>query len=318
MGFGGSRFWKAVIISKPGPSPRLYWHQDCMWWDDPRAYSDYSPMIFLMYYLDDTSRENGTATITDGEGYQVDADAVSASATLTPEPAMPMRPVVTITADAPSVTVGSRVSFTLTAAPAPAEPLTVNVKWSDPGEFRAASGPETVIIPVSGKAPLTAETDDDSDAEQDGSVTATVEPGSGYTVGSPSSDCVIVTDNEIPVTTTPGPTPTGPTTPGSAKPVVTVNGPSSVNSGGTITFTVSADAPPPTTLTVDLGYVWMLVTSSDGGPHEVKISDAGTGSVSVTATVTRSGGNGAVRAVIGEHPSYTRGSKYSHEVTVRG
>ena len=59
MGFGGSRFWKAVIISKPGPSPRLYWHQDCMWWDDPRAYGDYSPMIFLMYYLDDTSRENG-------------------------------------------------------------------------------------------------------------------------------------------------------------------------------------------------------------------------------------------------------------------
>ncbi|MDE0447619.1 MAG: hypothetical protein OXH96_13180 [Spirochaetaceae bacterium] len=45
MGFGGSRFWKAVIISKPGPSPRLYWHQDCMWWDDPRAYRDYSPMI---------------------------------------------------------------------------------------------------------------------------------------------------------------------------------------------------------------------------------------------------------------------------------
>ena len=24
IGFGGSRFWKAVIISKPGPSPRLY------------------------------------------------------------------------------------------------------------------------------------------------------------------------------------------------------------------------------------------------------------------------------------------------------
>ena len=37
-------FVKAVVISKPGPSPRLYWHQDCMWWDDPRAYSDYSPM----------------------------------------------------------------------------------------------------------------------------------------------------------------------------------------------------------------------------------------------------------------------------------
>ena len=44
MGFGGSRFWKAVVISKPGPSPRLDWHQDCMWWDDPCAYSGYSPI----------------------------------------------------------------------------------------------------------------------------------------------------------------------------------------------------------------------------------------------------------------------------------
>jgi hypothetical protein len=66
MGFGGSKFWKAVIISKPGPSPRLYWHQDCMWWDDPRAYSDYSPMIFLMYYLDDTTRENGCLRLIPG------------------------------------------------------------------------------------------------------------------------------------------------------------------------------------------------------------------------------------------------------------
>ena len=40
-----NRFWNAVIISKPGPSPRLYWHQDCTWWDDPPAYRDYSPMI---------------------------------------------------------------------------------------------------------------------------------------------------------------------------------------------------------------------------------------------------------------------------------
>ena len=66
MGFGGGKFWKAVIISKPGPSPRLYWHQDCMWWDDPRAYGDFSPMIFLMYYLDDTERENGCLRLLPG------------------------------------------------------------------------------------------------------------------------------------------------------------------------------------------------------------------------------------------------------------
>ena len=28
-------------------------------WGDPRAYSDRAPMIFLMYYLEDTRRENG-------------------------------------------------------------------------------------------------------------------------------------------------------------------------------------------------------------------------------------------------------------------
>lgn len=66
MGFRSSKFWKAVIISKPGPSPRLYWHQDLIFWDDPRAYSDYSPQIFLMYYLDDTSRENGCLRVLPG------------------------------------------------------------------------------------------------------------------------------------------------------------------------------------------------------------------------------------------------------------
>ena len=44
MGFGGSKSWKAVAISKPRPSPRLYRHRDCMWRDDPCAYSGYSPI----------------------------------------------------------------------------------------------------------------------------------------------------------------------------------------------------------------------------------------------------------------------------------
>ena len=66
MGFGGSRFWKAVIISKPGPSPATLLAPGLHVVDDPRAYSDYSPMIFLMYYLDDTSRENGCLRLLPG------------------------------------------------------------------------------------------------------------------------------------------------------------------------------------------------------------------------------------------------------------
>ncbi len=59
MGLRDIKFWKAVIISKPPGGPRLYWHQDCIMWGDARAYSDRAPMIFLMYYLEDTRRENG-------------------------------------------------------------------------------------------------------------------------------------------------------------------------------------------------------------------------------------------------------------------
>ena len=66
MGLEDVKFWKAVIISKPPGGPRLYWHQDCLMWQDPRAYSDRPPMIFLMYYLEDTVRENGCLRLLPG------------------------------------------------------------------------------------------------------------------------------------------------------------------------------------------------------------------------------------------------------------
>ena len=53
MNYHNNKFWKAVIISKPPGSPRLYWHQDCIMWKDPSAYSEISPMLFFMYYLED-------------------------------------------------------------------------------------------------------------------------------------------------------------------------------------------------------------------------------------------------------------------------
>ena len=66
MGLPGSKFWKAVIISKPPGGARLYWHQDCMMWQDPRAYSEIPPMIFLMYYMENTTRENGCLRLLPG------------------------------------------------------------------------------------------------------------------------------------------------------------------------------------------------------------------------------------------------------------
>ena len=137
-----------------------------------------------------------TAAIAAGEDYRTgDADAASASATVTParqtpEPQEPGRPVVTVVANASTVTGGSEVSFTLTAAPAPASDLTVTVRWS----FLPASSPETVTIPTTGTVELRKTIPDNGVDEDDGSVTVTVEAGSGYTVGTQRVATVAITN----------------------------------------------------------------------------------------------------------------------------
>jgi len=70
MGYHNNKFWKGVIISKPPGSPRLYWHQDCMMWKDSSAYSEISPMLFFMYYLEDTNRNNGCLRVIPGSHRQ--------------------------------------------------------------------------------------------------------------------------------------------------------------------------------------------------------------------------------------------------------
>jgi hypothetical protein len=93
--------------------------------------------------------------IAPGEGYEV-GEAAEASASTTIMGILPDRqgPVVTIAADNSSVSEGSTVSFTLTATPAPASPLTVPVSWSQQGSFLTVSPPQTVTIPTSGTATL--------------------------------------------------------------------------------------------------------------------------------------------------------------------
>ena len=87
-----------------------------------------------------------TVAIASGEGYRVGEDAeTSARATLV------RTPVVTIAAGSSPVVEGGNVSFTLTATPAPAAPLTVNVGWSQTrrGAF-TGGGISTNLMFVSG------------------------------------------------------------------------------------------------------------------------------------------------------------------------
>ena len=192
-----------------------------------------------------------TATIAMGEGYSVGAGAgASASATLTPA----TQPVVTITADVPSVPEGTPVSFTLTAAPPPESDLEVNVIWSDPDSFLTASGQTMVTIRASERtATLTAATVDDGADEPDGSVTVRVAAGNGYTPGSSASATVDVTDNDTTGTASPGrgPTPTPP--PSSSLPVVTIRSlRGSVDEGDSTDFRLNVAPKPESRIEVNL------------------------------------------------------------------
>ena len=104
---------------------------------------------------------------------------------------------MTIQAGTSPVTEGDPIEFTVTATPAPATSLVVNVQWSDPDSRLAGSPPATVTISTSGSATLTASTEDDDAPESNSTVTATVAAsGTGYTVGSAASASVTVEDND--------------------------------------------------------------------------------------------------------------------------
>ncbi len=117
------------------------------------------------------------------------------------DPPPPPTPEVTITGGN-AITEGGNARFTLTATPAPSSSLDVEVSVADDdaSDF-LASGNEvsrTVAIPTTGTVSFTVATENDAVDEANGSVSATVNSGSGYTVGTPSTATVMVNDNDDP------------------------------------------------------------------------------------------------------------------------
>ena len=66
VGYSRPKWWSAFLLSKPPHAPPLYWHQDWWAWDDPVSASETPPQVFLMYYLTDTSPENGCLRVIPG------------------------------------------------------------------------------------------------------------------------------------------------------------------------------------------------------------------------------------------------------------
>ncbi len=109
-------------------------------------------------------------------------------------------PVVSIAAGSGVVEGGDAV-FTVTADPAPSSALTVGVTVSQSGDFGVTTGSRQVTVSTSGSATLTVSTTGDSTDEANGSVTAVVGAGTGYTVSAAkgSATVTIADDDDPPV-----------------------------------------------------------------------------------------------------------------------
>ena len=148
--------------------------------------------------VDDAADEaDGSVSVTlgTGTGYTIATGKGSAAVAVRDND----EPVVSIAAGS-GVTEGSSATFTVSASPVPAAPLDVTLTVGQSGDFAASgeTGSRTVTVPVTGSATFEVATDDDSTDEPDGSITATLGTGTGYTVAAAPDNAatVAVSDND--------------------------------------------------------------------------------------------------------------------------
>ncbi len=152
---------------------------------------------------DGVDEADGSVTVTldtpaADAGYTVSATQSAATVAVADDDAPPVVPTVSVTAGA-AVTEGGDATFTVTASPAPAAGLDVTVAVTHSGDYGAAVGVRTVTVGTAGSVTLTVSTADDGVDEADGSVTATVNGGSGYTVSAAQGAATVsVADDDVP------------------------------------------------------------------------------------------------------------------------
>ncbi len=252
---------------------------------------------------DSTDEANGsvTATVSSGTGYTVGSPSTATVAVSDNDPTPQGTPVVRIAAGT-GITEGASAEFTLTASPTPTASITVNVAVAQSGAFATSgqTGTRTVTIGAGGTATLTVATDNDGTDETNGSITATVQTGTGYTAhGTQNVATVAVTDDDVPV--------------------VRVTGGAGITEGGTAAFTLTASPTPATAITINVAITQSGDFAGDGQTvtRTVTIGTGGTGTVNVTTVNdTADEPDGTITATVQTGTGYTVAAAPNHAASV--
>ena len=239
-----------------------------------------------------------SVAVADGSGYTVSGTEGSASVAVSDDDdPPPVVPVVSISGAAGGEE-GRDVAFALSASPAPSVPLAVSVTVAAAGDFGVSAGSRTVTIGTGGSATLTLGTVDDGADEPDGSVSLSVNPGDGYTVGELSTETVSVLDNDdAPLVVTP--------------PEVSVTAGSGIIEGGDALFTVTASPAPSAPLTVNVSVAQVGDYGAETGTRAVTVGTGGTATLTVaTADDGADETDGSVTVTVDAGDGYTVSSAH--------
>ena len=146
----------------------------------------------------DEANETVIITLTDGTAYDLGATKVHTLTITDNDNPPPTTPVVSITAGS-AVNEGTAASFSLSASPAPVSPVTLNYTVTQSGAFVATGDLSIQTDSLSGgSGTITVPTVNDSLDEANGSVTVTLDSGTGYALhNTQNAATVTVNDNDM-------------------------------------------------------------------------------------------------------------------------
>ena len=192
----------------------------------------------------------------------------------------------------PDVVEGDILTFTVTATPAPTAPLNVDVTVTATGSYAVPATTYTAPIPTSGSWLMKLSSYADSIDEPDGTVTATIDQGSGYTISSTAGSATLtVQDDDDP------PLPQ----------VGISSGHMSIVEGDDVTLTITSTPAPTSPLTVPLSIVATGDFGVTSGSRTVTIPTSGslTHTISTTDDDTPES-DGSLSILLGTGAGYDR------------